>query len=48
MTLSQAIKRTLKQAAIGAGFAASVLSASAFAGEPEKEDLKFILIINLN
>jgi nitrate/nitrite transport system substrate-binding protein len=41
MTLSQAIKRTLKQAAIGAGFAASVLSASAFAGEPEKEDLKF-------
>ncbi|MGK0445642.1 MAG: nitrate/nitrite transport system substrate-binding protein [Bermanella sp.] len=41
MTLSQAIKRTIKHAAIGAGFAASVLSAAAFAGEPEKEDLKF-------
>lgn len=41
MILSQAIKRTVKGMAIGAGLAASVLSASVYAAEPEKEDLKF-------
>lgn len=41
MTLSQAIKRTVKSVALGAGLAATVLSSSAFAGDPEKEELKF-------
>ncbi|MGR6872869.1 CmpA/NrtA family ABC transporter substrate-binding protein [Pseudomonas sp. HK3] len=41
MTLSHAIKRTMKSVTLGAGLAASVLSASAFAGEPEKDELKF-------
>lgn len=41
MILSQAIKRTVQGVAIGAGLAASVLSTSVFAAEPEKEDLKF-------
>lgn len=41
MTLASAIKRTVKSVALGAGLAASLLSASAFAGDPEKEDLKF-------
>lgn len=41
MTLSQAIKRTVKSMAFSAGLAASVFSASTFAGDPEKEDLKF-------
>ena len=41
MTLSQAIKRTVKSVALGAGLAATVLSSTAFAGDPEKEELKF-------
>ncbi|MFT5592977.1 MAG: nitrate/nitrite transport system substrate-binding protein [Oceanicoccus sp.] len=41
MTLSQAIKRTVKSVTLGAGLAATVLSSSAFAGSPEKEELKF-------
>jgi len=41
MTLSHAIKRAAKSIALGAGLTASLLSASAFAGDPEKEDLKF-------
>ena len=37
MTLASAIKRTVKSLALGA----SLLSAAVYAGEPEKEDLKF-------
>lgn len=37
MTLASAIKRTIKSVALGA----SLLSAAVYAGEPEKEDLKF-------
>lgn len=41
MTLSQAIKRTIKRMAFGTGLTVSLLSAPAFAGDPEKEELKF-------
>lgn len=41
MTLSHAIKHAVKSVALGAGLAASLMSVSAFAGDPEKEDLKF-------
>jgi nitrate/nitrite transport system substrate-binding protein len=41
MTLSHAIKHTVKSVVFGVGLTASVLSVSAFAGDPEKEELKF-------
>jgi len=41
MTLSHAIKRAVKSVTLSAGLAASLISASALAAEPEKEDLKF-------
>ncbi|GAA6134427.1 CmpA/NrtA family ABC transporter substrate-binding protein [Oceaniserpentilla sp. 4NH20-0058] len=41
MTLSHAIKRVVKSVALGAGLTATLLSTSAFAGDPEKEELKF-------
>jgi len=41
MNLASAIKRTVRTVAIGASLTAGIFSASVYAGDPEKEELKF-------